>query len=231
MHLNRTALSNSPRLAALPRLAARLGRDRSGNSLIEFAYALPILLTLGMYGTELANMKVTDMQVSNMAMALADNASRLGQTDNSAVAPTITNAMIDSVLAGAIKQGESINFSANGRIILSSFEKDPVTNRQFFHWQRCRGSLAQTGAYGTEDSGLSGTAITGIGKSGQVKATSTTTGVMFVEAYYSYKPLFGNMFVKNVKFAQEAAFIVRDDRSYGASNVKPTGNPTTNSCT
>lgn len=211
---------------------ARLGRDRSANALIEFAYCLPIFLTLGMYGTELANMKVTDMQLSQIAMATADNASRLGQTDNSAVAPTLTNADIDSVLAGGIKQGEGINMAANGRIILSSLEKDSATSRQYIHWQRCKGSLSQVSAYGPEGYGLTGAVLTSMGKSGHtVTANSTTTGVMFVEAYYSYKALFGTMFVSNVKFAQQAAFLVRDDRSYGASTVKPTGSPTTNVCT
>ena len=54
---------------------------------------------------------------------------------------------------------------------------------------------------------------------------------MFVEVFFNYKPIFGTMFVKNTQFSQEAAFIVRDDRSYGASNVYPAGSPTTNSCT
>lgn len=210
----------------------RLAGDRSGNSLIEFAISLPILLTLGMYGIELANMATTNMQVSQVAMAVADNASRLGQTDNSAVAPTISNGDIDSVLTGAMQQGAGISFSANGRLILSSLEKDSSTGRQFIHWQRCRGGLAQTSAYGGEGYGLTGATIAGLGKPGKVVAApSSTTGVMFVEAYYSYKPLFGTMFVKNVKFSQESAFIVRDDRSYGATNVKPAGSPTTNVCT
>lgn len=217
------------------RLAAplkRLRHDRSANALIEFAYSLPIFLTLGMYGTELAYMATVNMQVSQIAMALADNASRLGQTENAAVAPTITNKDIDSVLSGAMQQGNSISFSTNGRLILSSLEMDPVTNRQFIHWQRCRGSLAQNSAYGGEGYGLTGTAIAGLGKpSNLVSAGSSTTGVMFVEAFFSYKGLFGTMFVKNVKFAQEAAFIVRDDRSYGSSGTKPSGSPTTNVCT
>lgn len=187
----------------------RLARDRSANALIEFAYAVPVFITLGMYGTELAYMSTVNMQVSQISMALADNASRLGQADNSAVAPTITNAMIDSVMDGAMQQGSSIKFSTYGRVILSSFEKQAVTNKQYIHWQKCRGSLSQASAYGTTGNGLI-TTMTGIGKK-NVQAPSNNA-VMFVEAYYSYQPLFGNMFVKNVKFTQEAALLVRDDR-------------------
>jgi hypothetical protein len=213
-------------------LLARLGRDRSANALIEFAYTLPIFLTLGMYGIELAYMATVNMQVSQMAMALADNASRIGQTDNSAVPPTISNEMIDSVLSGAMKQGAGINFTTNGRLILSSLEKDSATGRQFIHWQRCKGSNTHVSNYGAEGYGLTGTTISGLGKTGHVvSATSSSTGVMFVEAFFNYQSLFGTMFVKNVKFNQEAAFIVRDDRSYGSTSTKPTGSPTTNTCT
>ncbi|MBW8753875.1 MAG: pilus assembly protein TadE [Sphingomonadales bacterium] len=220
--MNASSLRQPARRVAA--LASRLGRDRSANSLIEFAYSLPLFLTLGMYGTELAYMATVNMQVSQMAMALADNASRLGQADNSAVTPKVYNTDIDSIMSGAMKQGAGINFQANGRLILSSLEKDTATGRQYIHWQKCRGSLTtQTSAYGPTGYGLTGATITGLGKTA-IKANAGSA-VMFVEAYYSYKPLFGAMFVKNVKFAQEAAFMIRDDRDLGTS--ADSGVPTT----
>jgi Flp pilus assembly protein TadG len=191
--------------------SGRLARDNSANSLIEFAYSLPIFLTLGMYGTELANMAVINMQVSQIAMALADNASRLGQTDNSAVLPSITTPMISSIMQGTMKQGTTVNFQANGRVILSSLEVN-ASNRQYIHWQRCSGNLARTSAYGPLNYGVSGTAIAGLGKTGHVVAAPSGSAVMFVEAFYSYKSLFGNMFVSNVVMSQEAAFLIRDRR-------------------
>lgn len=200
------------RAASVRTLLGRLRRDTAGNSLIEFAVALPLLITLGMYGIELAYMATISMQVSQIAMATADNASRLGQTDNSAVSPTITNKDIDSVMSGAIQQGAAISLQANGRIILSSLEYKSAT-RQYIHWQKCRGSLAQTSAYGVADPTATGTVITGMGQTGHAIKAQSGSAVMFVEAYYSYKPLFGTMFVNNVKFRQEAAYIIRDDRN------------------
>jgi hypothetical protein len=98
-------------------------------------------------------------------------------------------------------------------VILSSLQKDSSTGRQYIAWQKCKGSLSQASNYGGVNYGKTGTTISGLGRTGHVvSATSATTPVMFVEAFYSYKPLFGNMFVRNVKFNQEAAFIVRDDR-------------------
>lgn len=198
--------------------SGRLVRDNSANSLIEFAFSMPIFLTLGMYGTELANMAATSMQVSQIAMALADNSARLGQTDNSAVLPSITNPMVNSVMSGAMKQGTTINFQTNGRVILSSLERTS-TGRQYIHWQRCKGDFARTSAYGPLNYGKTGTAVTGLGKNNI--AAPAGQAVMFVEAFYSYKSLFGNMFVKNAVIAQEAAFLMRDRRDL-ASGIADT---------
>lgn len=224
MQLTTSCPHEPPRRAAalLAGTFGRLARDRSANSLIEFAYVLPIFLTLGMYGTELAYMATVNMQVSQIAMALADNASRLGQADNSSVSPTISNSDIDSVMSGAMQQGAAIKFQTNGRLILSSLEKN-ASNRQYIHWQKCRGSLAQTSAYGGVNYGATGTAITGLGKPGHVVSANTGSAVMFVEAFYSYKALFGTMFVKDVKFSQEAAFIIRDDRDLASGVTGATG--------
>lgn len=211
MHVTKPVPPPRPPRRALRRLR-RLGRDRSANALIEFAYSLPLFLALGMYGIELAYMATVNMQVSQIAMALADNASRLGQTDNSSVAPTITNEMIDSVMTGAMKQGASIDFATNGRVILSSLEKNAGNGRQYIHWQKCQGGLARTSAYGPAGYGSTGTTIPGLGKAGHTVEANDGSAVMFAEAFFQYKPLFGNMFVKDVKFAQEAAFIIRDRR-------------------
>ncbi|MBV1691211.1 pilus assembly protein TadE [Novosphingobium sp. G106] len=189
--------------------SGRLVRDKSANSLIEFAFSMPIFLTLGMYGAELANMAATSMQVSQIAMALADNSARLGQTDNSAVLPTILDPMVNSVMSGAMKQGTTINFQANGRVILSSLEQT-AGGLQYIHWQRCKGNFARASAYGPLNYGNTGTAIPGLGKN-NVSAPAGQA-VMFVEAFYSYKSLFGNMFVKNAVISQEAAFLMRDRR-------------------
>ncbi|MFD1959708.1 TadE/TadG family type IV pilus assembly protein [Novosphingobium panipatense] len=145
------------------RFARRLKRDQRGVSFMEFALILPILVTLGFYGTELAWMATVNMQVGQIASTVADNASRLGQTDNSAVSPTVTETMVDSVMTGALVQGSSFKFEDNGRIILSSLERDSATGRQYIHWQRCRGKLAVVSRYGREKAGLTGTTLAGMG--------------------------------------------------------------------
>ncbi|MFO1255643.1 MAG: pilus assembly protein TadE [Sphingomonadaceae bacterium] len=199
----------------------RLAADLSGAALIEFASVLPVITGLGMYGIEIAYMSSVNMQISQIALEVADNASRLEQTNNNTVAPTVTETDIDSVMTGAVKAGENFRFTDNGRIILSSLEKDPATGKQFIHWQRCVGSLVVGSSYGNDSTrnGLNGGTLNAMG-SGTTKVQATSgIAVMFVEIYYDYHGIFGTLFVKRTRFKQEAAYIVRDIRDLRASNV------------
>jgi len=201
----------------LRRGVRRLLRDAAGIAVIELAICLPPLLYMSMYGLELMNLAAVNLEVSQIALSLADNASRLGQTDNSGVAPTIGESDIDSVMTGALKQGDSLGISTNGKIILSSLEKDKVTGKQYIHWQRCRGALNKVSAYGKDIIKNNGSepALAGMGSgTQQVKAFSDDdTAVMFVEVYYKYPRLFGDFFLHdNLMIGREAAYLIRDDR-------------------
>ncbi|OCC25044.1 pilus assembly protein TadE [Croceicoccus estronivorus] len=196
-------------------VCARIGKDRSGISITELALCLPPFLFLGMYGIEVMNLASANLQVSQLALSVADNASRLGQTDNSSVTPTVTETDVDSVMFGAMKQGEGIDFEQNGRIILSSLEYDNYTRRQYIHWQRCRGDLDRESAYGndTDKSGLTGDRLYGMGVGTNKITANPGSAVMYAEVFYKYEGIFGDMFVKNRDIVQEAAFLIRDDRN------------------
>jgi Flp pilus assembly pilin Flp len=190
----------------------RLREERDGVSMVEFAMILPLLVMLGTYGTEVAHKAITNMQISQLALSVADNASRLGQTDNSSVTPTITESDIDSVMFGAVEQGKSVDLLANGRVILSSLEMDPVTGEQYIHWQRCRGGFGTESDYGPETpDGSADEPLSGMGKSGLITARPGSA-VMFVEVKYQYQPLFDVFSSAQNEISQEAAFVVRDDR-------------------
>lgn len=197
---------------ATARLRA-LARDTRAVSMIELALILPILITLGLFGVELANLTSVSMQVADLASSVADNASRLGQTDNSAVTPTVKETDVDAVMLGAIEQGAGFDFQANGRIILSSLELDQATNRQYIHWQRCRGALGQDSAYGPEGFGKTGATLDGMGEKDHLITAPPLMAVMYAEVYYRYEPLFGTMFIKPALFRREAAYLIRDDRN------------------
>jgi len=198
------------------RFARRLRGDQRGVSFMELALILPILVTLGFYGTELAWMAMINMQIGQIASSVADNASRLGQTDNSAVTPTVKEGDVNAVMSGGLLQGSYFNFAANGRIILSSLERDSATGRQYIHWQRCQGSLKVKSQYGVAKAGLTGATLAGMGNP-SIAAVSGSA-VMYVEVNYTYQPLFGSWFVGQPNFRREAAYIIRDDRNLGASS-------------
>lgn len=222
----------------LRRTLHRLIRDESGFSAVEFGLVLPILVTIGLYGVEIAWMRLAYMQTSELALTVADNASRLGQTDNSSIVPTIAEADIDAVLFGASQQGKSLDIGTRGKIILSSLEKDAGQDRsggsekQFIHWQRCYGTLSRASAYGNDSNknGLTGTVLNGMGRTGSLVTANTDQAVMFVEVYLTYKPLFGKMFVGDTVFKQEAAFIVRDGRNLGKTTDRGTTGTVKSTC-
>lgn len=200
-------------LVTLAGILRRLAGARSGTAVIEFAISAPLVLSVGMMGSEVAYMATTNMKVSQIAASVADNASRLGQTDNSGVTPSVTESNIDTVMFGALKQGEAIDFEEHGRVILTSLERDAATGKQYIHWQRCRGNLDRESEYGNDSNhnGLNGDIIAGLGSSGLITA-KPNSAVMFVEVYYEYPGLFGTLFAQDMVFAQEAAYIIRDDR-------------------
>lgn len=204
---------------AISRVGRKLAQLRdctSGIALIEFAVSLPFFFGLAMYGTEVARMAIIRMQVSQLALTVADNASRLGQTDNSGVQPTVTEPDIDSVMTGAMEQGKAIDLKTKGKVILSSLEVDPISGRQYFHWQRCHGTVSANSLYGDQylKNGLLVTwRISGVGPATPQLTAQPGMAVMVAEVYYSFTGIFGNTFVSPQVFRQEAAFLVRDSRN------------------
>mgnify|MGYP007116548128 CR=1 FL=1 len=196
------------------RLLEKLRSEEGGTAATEMALALPLLLTIGMWGTELANQMVTRMRLSQLAMQIADNASRIG--DQSMLSSRkIYEADIDDLLAGAKVQAGTLDIYTNGRVIVSSLEVlSGTTSTQYIHWQRCRGLKKVTGAYGSEGTGKDGS-LAGMGTSGEEAKATAGDAVMFVELTYDYKPLISNLFTggpQSTTIKAQAAFNVRDDR-------------------
>lgn len=190
--------------------------ERRGVALIEFAIMAPVILLLGIGGVEVGNYVIANLRISQIAMAVADNAGR--------VRTTIDEADVAEIMIGALKMGEPLSLAANGRIILSDLEqrttttgtngKGPVSSgnpdgyRQWIRWQRCAGALAATSSMGgpltstggavtnlddktNDDHGAveGASTIDGMGKAGNQIAASAGTAVMVVEVIYNYQPL------------------------------------------
>ncbi|HVQ09852.1 MAG TPA: TadE family protein [Allosphingosinicella sp.] len=222
-------------------LRTRIGRARAGGAslrdctsgvaMLEFAFALPVVVALGLMGLETANYAMAHLRVSNIAMLTADNAARVRES--------IDESDIVELFTGAKMSGASINFAQNGRIILSDLEPtgSGSGNPQWIRWQRCDGALnysnptanmrprTAAGAAitnGTEiynadrttpntttPSSASATpVILGMGSGTSISAQSGSA-VMVVEVVYNYQPIIPNSFLAGRQIRYESAFNVR----------------------
>ncbi|MBQ1498750.1 MAG: hypothetical protein IIZ38_10580 [Sphingomonas sp.] len=212
----------------VPAPLRRFAAARSGVAMLEFALALPVVLVLGCYGVETANLALANLRVSQIAANLADNGSRLGLM-SSASTVQLRELDINNALQAARLQGNAIGIGANGRVTLSSLEyiqqsydTAPV---QRIHWQRCFGMKSGTGydsSYGTTSATAgtdatrtnAGTTVTGMGDPGAVVTAPSGSGLIFVEINYDYQRLFGSSFMGPARLHYVASFIVRDRRDF-----------------
>ena len=195
---------------------AALARDRRGVSLIEFALSLPIMMTLGLYGLEAANLALVNMRVSQIASNLADTASRIG-LDSPLSLKQIRESDINDAFQAVRLQGGKFNVTTNGRVILSSLERN-ASGGQWIHWQRCVGAANFTSSFGDAGAGQTGTAFPGMGPAGKEIQAPQGQAVMFVEVAYTYQPIVSPRLFGTPVIRTTASFIVRDIRDLTDSN-------------
>jgi hypothetical protein len=199
------------------RALAPLKADTSGVSMVEFALVLPLLATIAMGGIEYANLAMSHVRISQIADEVADNAGR--------VPDMVTETDLDEIFAGVREIGSSLNFEANGRVVLSSLQGNELAAPnvgQTIRWQRCLGALHVNPAYGIEGAGKSDATLQSMGKTGRTISALPHTAVMFVEVSYEYQPIISSAFVKSTRISYESAFIVRDRTELGIQSTVTT---------
>lgn len=205
-------------------LLARLRTCCTGLAATEFALTFPIILTLGLTGLEMCNRTIVTMQVNQIAVQLADNASRIGDQSMLLDQRIYESDMQDLFYGAELQAGQSLELYGRGRVIISSLEVVPNTTNQYIHWQRCMGQLNASSTYGNEGDGLSG-GFPGMGPPGEEVQAFPDEAVMFVELFYEYEPLIGNPFGSPTRIHSRASFTVRDDRDLTQIYQKDPSNP------
>ena len=119
---------------------------------------------------------------------------------------------VNGTFVGAEKLGDSYGIFQQGRIIVSSLQRNS-DGGQWIAWQRCRGAKNHTSSYGTEGTGSSGTSFAGMGEPTNRITASSGTAVMFVEVSYTYEPITPFEFYGDTGIGYTAAFNVRDSRA------------------
>lgn len=189
----------------------RLAGDRGGTSVVELAFAMPILMLMGFGLSELAAFAIAQTRINQVAISVADNASRAKQSTMFG-SPQMREFDVNETFRAAWLQFPAMDMERDGRIVLSSLETN-ATGGQWIHWQRCFGNAALGGSrYGPQGTGASGSSFPGMGPaSGRVTAEANAA-IMFAEVTYTYRPLFFNYFMGNQTIHKAAAMYVRDDR-------------------
>ena len=205
-----------------------LARDRRGMAVIEFALVLPVMLALIFYGLEIANYALARQRVSQLALQVADNASRIGVQEVLRNRP-ITEQQINDLFTGGALQGGSLDVASKGRIILSGLTVNS-SGGQWIQWQRCFGSMAFASNYGTEGTGANGSAFKGMGPS-TAKVTASATGpVVFAELAVAYTPIISTTWAPATTISEIASFAVRDDRDTSGSGIRNDENAPVSRC-
>lgn len=203
-------------LAKLSARCAKLVRDTRGVALIEFAYATPVIMVMGLYGLELSSFALANLRASQIASNLADTTSRIGENIPLAN-KRIREIDINDALQAVRLQSGGIDLPNKGRIILSSLERN-ASGGQWIHWQRCLGRKNVTHRYGVAGNGSTGTAFPGMGDPGREIQAPPASAVMFAEVVLDYKPVVSERLLGPKVIRAKAAFLVRDRRDLAAAN-------------
>jgi hypothetical protein len=200
---------------ALLAAARGLAACTSGLALIEFAFALPVLLTLSLVGIEVSHFAMANLRVSNIAVMTADDAAR--------VRDTIDEADVVELLTGAKMTGDEIDFARHGRIILSSIEPNAAgahgaSTGQWIRWQRCDGAKNVGSNYGSEGKGENDATLQHVGSPDTI-AAAPGTAVMVVEVFYDYQPLVAGSPLAGRTIHYESAFNVRQRTNQVIANA------------
>ncbi len=205
--------------ASPPRAGLRaLARNRSGVAMLEFALSMPIFIALTMVGMETVNLAYATQKIGDIATLTTDQIAR--------IRIGISEADITESLNGIKTTGATLNFAANGRVIVSSVQPivdgaGKVTDQKI-RWQRCTGAMTATSSYGVAGASLG---VQGIGPSDRKIAAGPNDEVIFVEVVYRYQPLISNSFLGARTLRSVTGMMVRERK---VNDVQSTG--TASSC-
>lgn len=155
-------------------LLHRLRRDRRGAVLIEFAFAVPILVLILIGCYEATRYVFIHQKLDRIATAMANLVAR---------ADGISSAQIDDLFDAAQQLAEPYDLAANGRLVVSSVYR-PEDDDARLAWQwTSPGPLSVTSHIGV-DGGVA-TLPTGL-------IVRTGENVIVAEVWFRYHPLFGS---------------------------------------
>ncbi len=202
-------------------LLSSLRRNVRGVAALEFGLIAPLFIMASLYGLELANLAMANLRLSQVADLAADNIAR--------VTTKIDEAQVNEILYGAAAAGDSQRLVDNGRIIISSVERNSLDTGYWIRWQRCIGAATTVSRYGTGGGYDYGTMPYGFGYATNLLATLGTVvnpllppkgnATILVEVSTPYVPMISNALLGARTIRFEAASVVRQRTDFGITNL------------
>lgn len=188
----------------------KLIKNTSGIALTEFALILPLFVFMVVGGMELAWEAVTRQKIQALASTSADNAARkrgvIDETD------------ISEIIAAIKINGEGLDFEEEGRIIISSVQRNAANNGNWIRWQRCFGKKSRASNYGTQGKGQNNSSFSSISDDPNMRPP-TGNAIIIAEIEYDHKPLVTDAYFGQRTFTYETVQIVRDRQDLGIGNA------------
>lgn len=145
-------------------------RDRRGGVMVEFAFAMPVLIMIMLGGIELGRYVLLHQKLDRTAMTVSDLVSRV---------TTVSASELDTVFAATDLVMAPFSLSDKGVVVVSAVENDPATAVPKVIWQRKgAGTLNVTSEIGVQGGNAT------IGDPQML----TGGGVVIGETYYDYTP-------------------------------------------
>ena len=204
----------------------RLGRDRSGVAMTEFALVLVFILPIALTGVEVGNLAITVLRLNQIAMMTADNIAR--------VRATIDENDVNEVMKGVRFAGGNIKFGDYGRVIVSTLEGNGQTGANEGYkitWQRCFGKKNVVSSYGVAgDGATNATMAQGMGPATNRVRPVPGSALAFAEVRYTYQPIVGTGFMPRMELSAIQSFTVRDRASQTLTNTSGLSDPQRRLC-
>ena len=171
-----------------------------------------------MFGLETANLTLTSLRVSQAALNLSDNASRMGQAIANSTSRTVYESDVNQMLTGLGLQAGDIEILERGRVILSSWSATVmVASGSTGSGARGRPIISPTMVPKTP--GQPALPLLEWAKPGMRSRHQTEPQSCLSKIIYEHEPLFGDLFYQNKIIRHEAVFNIRDNRNLGAGVV------------
>jgi len=146
-------------------------RNNRGGVMIEFGFAMPLLITLMLGGVELGRYVLLHQKLDRTAMTVSDLVARV---------TSVSTSDLDTVLNAAYLVMSPFDLTDNGKVIISAVKEQSGSPKVI--WQRSgAGNLSVTSEVGVEG---------GNATIADPAMVDTNQGIVIGETYFVYSPWF-----------------------------------------